>query len=343
MGGRWPSDLCEHGARPTYSVCPRPLMHPHTSGAHTFSRYISDIAAFGLKPFFIAGCAVTAVFFDLAFISERYLRHSSRLLRNKGRLDKAFSILAVIFSIMGGIGLILLSIFDTYRHSHQHGGFLVLFMYGHSLFCLFLFFRIDRKCHELTVYRGGYLLSAIFVCLEYLRLGLHYRDHIILTISFWVKLAFIVVELALSIAFGVTGRGHRKNQAAVLEWIIAYIFTFYMLSYVVDLLPAVRTRRHIPQGERRPEMMQTAYTAGQPPPPTSGGGEGDMWEEPLTTDSMGEAANTYRGRVTDGGGGSAYWPGTAPNGYTPRGTADGGNYGPGRGQGRFKEQTEGVV
>lgn len=45
----------------------------------------------------------------------------------------------------------------------------------------------------------GYIISAIFICAEYQRLGIHYREHRILRISFWIKLAFIIVEIALAI------------------------------------------------------------------------------------------------------------------------------------------------
>ncbi|KAL1952915.1 hypothetical protein VTO42DRAFT_3949 [Malbranchea cinnamomea] len=261
-----------------------PSMEPNQSIA-----YISDIGAQGLKPLFITGSVITGVFFNLAFISERWLRHTGRLLRNKNWLDKSLALLSIVFAIWGTIGLILLSIFDTLRHPHAHNGFLVMFM-------------------------GGYLLSAIFVCLEYLRLGIHYKDHIILTISFWVKLTFIVVELALSIAFGICIRGTRKNQGAVLEWVIAYIFTFYILSFVIDLLPAVRTRRRIPQGERLTEMAEAGTAGAGVRYPRSFAGPHNqpqpeaIYEQPLTTDSMGDAANTYRGYHVRGAAPTA-WPG----------------------------------
>lgn len=32
------------------------------------------------------------------------------------------------------------------------------------------------------------------------------------------------------------------NAAAVLEWTIAFIFTFYVFSFFIDLLPAVHTK-----------------------------------------------------------------------------------------------------
>ncbi|MCJ1462919.1 hypothetical protein MMC07_001523, partial [Pseudocyphellaria aurata] len=53
--------------------------------------YISDVGAEGLKPLFIAGCCVTTVFLDLSFAVERWLRHSGRLARNTGTVERAFS------------------------------------------------------------------------------------------------------------------------------------------------------------------------------------------------------------------------------------------------------------
>lgn len=86
------------------------------------------MGAYGLKPFFITASVITVVFLDLAFLSERWLRHSHQLVPNKGLWDKLCAIGSIIFAIAGAAGLILLSIFDTYRHKHLHDGFLVLFM-----------------------------------------------------------------------------------------------------------------------------------------------------------------------------------------------------------------------
>jgi len=181
--------------------------------------YISDIGAEGLKPLFIAMSSVTVVSFDLAFILERYLRHTGKLARNTSNWQKLYSILSIVFAIAGAAGLILLSIFDTLRHPNLHDGFLVLFI-------------------------GGYIISAIFICWEYQRLGIHFREHSILRYSFWVKLAFILLEVALAIAFGVTQHKKMWNAAAVLEWVIAFIFFFYVLSFFMDFMPAVRSKNH---------------------------------------------------------------------------------------------------
>ncbi|EAU31704.1 conserved hypothetical protein [Aspergillus terreus NIH2624] len=229
--------------------------------------YISDIGAQGLKPLFITGSVITVVFLDLSFIAERWLRHAGQLVPNKGWFDKACAIASIFFSIAGAMGLILLSCYDTLRHPHMHDGFLVMFLVG-------------------------YLISAILICAEYLRLGIFYRsNHRVLFASFVIKAFFVVVEIALAIAFGVLGGkgASKRNAAAVLEWVIALIFTFYVLSFVIDLLPSVRTRRHVPQGEKH---LHAGHANG--PLPAAEG----VYEEPVTLDSTGPNANNasyYRG------------------------------------------------
>ncbi|RTE74443.1 hypothetical protein BHE90_011136 [Fusarium euwallaceae] len=195
--------------------------------------YISNVGADRLQPLFIVGCVLTSVFLDLAFFSERWLRHNGRLVPNVSLGEKILSILSMVFAIVGTVGLICLSIFKTGKYKVLHNLFLGLFI-------------------------GGYLISAVFICSEYQRLGksmytltsslkhpltrLEYREHRMLRLSFWVKLAFILVEFALIIAFGVLSRQKKRDPAAVLEWIISFIFTFYAVSFVIDLYPAVRTK-----------------------------------------------------------------------------------------------------
>lgn len=87
-----------------------------------------DVGAEGLKPLFIAMSAVTVVTFDLAFIFERWLRHTGRLVRNVSITQKLLSFLSLVAAIAGAAGLILLTIFDTLRHPHLHNCFLILFM-----------------------------------------------------------------------------------------------------------------------------------------------------------------------------------------------------------------------
>jgi hypothetical protein len=109
--------------------------------------YISDVGAETLKPLFIAGSCVTTIFLDLSFLSERWLRHRGRLAANISTIEKILSSLSIAFAVLGTAGLILLGIFDTLRHPTLHDIFLLLFIVG-------------------------YVVSAIFVCWEYQRLGI---------------------------------------------------------------------------------------------------------------------------------------------------------------------------
>ncbi|OIW30246.1 hypothetical protein CONLIGDRAFT_360191 [Coniochaeta ligniaria NRRL 30616] len=179
--------------------------------------YISDVGAQKLKPLFITGCVITTIFLDISFLSDRWLRHRGRLVPNTTTVEKVLSGLTILFAVVGTAGLILLSIFDTLRHPKLHDIFLLLFI-------------------------AGYVLSAIFICAEYQRLGTHYSSHKVLRISFWIKLIFIIVEVILAIAFAACNFKKASNAAAVLEWAVAFIFSFYVFSFYVDLFPAVRTR-----------------------------------------------------------------------------------------------------
>lgn len=179
--------------------------------------YISDTGAYHWKPLFIAGSVVTTIFLDLAFVSEQWLRHRGRLVANTSLTQRVLAWLSILGAIVGTVGLICLSIFDTYRHNRLHNTFLACFIIG-------------------------YVVSAIFICAEYQRLGIHFREHRVLRLSFWIKLAFILIEVVLAVAFGVLGRKKMRNEAAIVEWVIAFIFTFYVFSFIIDLAPATRTK-----------------------------------------------------------------------------------------------------
>ena len=104
--------------------------------------YISNVGAHYLKPLFITGCVLTTIFFDLSFAADRWLRHRRRLAPNTSTGEKVLKSLTILFALVGTAGLVLLSIFDTWRHHTAHFVFLGFFI-------------------------GGYVISAVFVCWEY--------------------------------------------------------------------------------------------------------------------------------------------------------------------------------
>jgi hypothetical protein len=127
--------------------------------------YISDVGAAELKPLFIAGCVITTVLLDLSFGLDRWLRHKGRLAPNTTTAEKVLSGLTIAFAVVGTVGLILLSIFDTARYPRLHDIFLLLFI-------------------------AGYVLSAIFICWEYQRLGMRAPFHFIPPFPFIFFISF---------------------------------------------------------------------------------------------------------------------------------------------------------
>jgi len=217
--------------------------HYASMGETQYIAYISDVGASRLKPLFVAGCVVTTVLLDASFAADRWLRHRGRLVPNATTTEKVLSGLTIFFALVGTAGLILLSVFDTLRHPKLHDIFLLFFIVG-------------------------YVFSAIFICWEYQRLGTRYREHRVLRISFWIKLLFVVVEILLAIGFVACTFTQNYNPGAVLEWIIAFIFCFYVFSFYVDLYPAVHTKG----GSRA--AAAAAKQPGAYRPATAGGGRG---------------------------------------------------------------------
>lgn len=114
----------------------------------------------------------------------------------------------------------------------------------------------------LTYISGGYIVSAIFICWEYQRLGIHYREFRIIRLSFWIKLMFIFVELGLVIAFGVLADKNHYTAAAVCEWTVSLIYTFYVWSFALDFYPAF-SNSQVPNKDGNDMEMGTAEAVAQ--------------------------------------------------------------------------------
>ncbi|TQS36077.1 hypothetical protein Golomagni_03483 [Golovinomyces magnicellulatus] len=191
--------------------------------------YISDIGATSLKPLFVVGCCLTTLFLDLSLLSEFWLRHNGRLAENISLSQKVLVWLSLVCAANGTAGLVLLAVFDTLRYRQLHNIFLVFFI-------------------------AGYLLSAIFICWEYQLLGNYHRQQRILRKSFWMKLGFTIIELAMVAVFATFSLVRDFNTAAIFEWIIALIFSFYVISFFIDFIPSIKTGR--PKGVRFANEMQ---------------------------------------------------------------------------------------
>ncbi|KAJ3505479.1 hypothetical protein NLJ89_g7392 [Agrocybe chaxingu] len=171
--------------------------------------YISDIGASNVKPLFVTGCAITGLGFFLSLVVERYLRHSGRLMPNMRTRERVFSSFAILGSFIGGLGLLFLSIFDTKRYTQAH-----------------------RIC--LLVFVVGVALSAIFTVIEYRWISKDFAEHRQVKTAYCAKAAIASILIILAIGFAVA-LFSAPNAGAILEWTIAFGFTFYLLTFYYDL------------------------------------------------------------------------------------------------------------
>jgi len=186
---------------------------PHYISEDGTIPYISDIAADVLKPFFIVGCIFTALTFVATLIAARWLRHRGRLTPDFRTRQKVWAILAILGACIGGTGLILLSILDTKHFTKLHRVFLGIFMLGVAL-------------------------SAIFTVSEHFSLTRQHRNNAGLRISAMAKGVVATILIALAVAMGVCLGTDRNNAGAILEWLIAFGFALYPMTFWLDLRKA---------------------------------------------------------------------------------------------------------
>ncbi|KAJ5455725.1 uncharacterized protein N7458_003989 [Penicillium daleae] len=171
--------------------------------------FISDIGAQELKPLFVIGCIVTMLFLNLAFYQS---------IQSKGNSNYFCIYFSASSTFAGSLGLIMLSVFDNINHKFVHDAFVTIFMMG-------------------------YLIGATVICIDYFYLTgsskLQKQGQMFKT-SFLIKLSFIITEIAFILAFRCTDKTQPRflNGATNLCVVIAFTFTGYILSFVVDLLPS---------------------------------------------------------------------------------------------------------
>ncbi|KAA8902510.1 hypothetical protein TRICI_005871 [Trichomonascus ciferrii] len=180
--------------------------------------FISDVAATNLQPIFIALCCVQALCYVLTVISERYLRHAGRLLPNWRQREKVMAGLAIGFGIIGQLGIVFVSIFNTHVFKKVHASMLGVFLVGTAI-------------------------SALCTIAEFALLDWSYTEVNRLRISYICKGCWFVVALALTLGFLICQKVDKENAAAVMEWCLAFSYGFYLMTLVYDLLPAAKTKK----------------------------------------------------------------------------------------------------
>ena len=186
--------------------------------------FISDLGAFDLKPLFIAGAFATAALYVASLLANRALQRRHAPGATCG--EHTLTVFALVGSSAGGTAVGLLAIFDNFRFTQTHDRLLVVFI-------------------------AGNLLSAAALVAEY-GLVTRHRDRPpaeqrLVVVSFYMKLIYLVLEIAATVAFVLFGKAGNIDLAAVFEYVSAALFAWFIFSFVMDLRMARRGYQPMPK------------------------------------------------------------------------------------------------
>jgi len=187
--------------------------------------YISDVGSSFLKPLFVIACGVTGVSLVISLMLERLVRHKGRLLPEYHMRERICSRLAIMGGMIAMCSLGFMSGFDAGRYEYAHMG----------LFLIFLF---------------GVTMSAVSTVVEYRWLAPDYPEVRKLRKMYVAKTVVASTLVLLAVVFGLTAY-QAPNVGGVLEWVMGFEFTSYLLVFGYELGKA----RDVRAGEGGKEGM----------------------------------------------------------------------------------------
>lgn len=208
------------------------------------------------KPLFIGLGTVIGVLFVATLSLDYYLRRQKILppMGNKKK-EKPLAIFSILFGFIAALGLILLTIFDAFNHSTLHWTFALIFFVGLAISGILNVTEINRlhKDHPKSkLLKWSHRVKLVIIVLAVISL-------IAMIVLMAVSMAKSVTKVTRRTAtdrpllpFQVCGtsknmydaQGNLSNTcniedslSAVFEWCIAFLFSFYLATLIMDMWP----------------------------------------------------------------------------------------------------------
>ncbi|CAD6925842.1 unnamed protein product [Tilletia laevis] len=189
--------------------------------------FISDIGGIH-RTYFIILSSCTAGFYILTTIL-RHFRSQHWSSRHSGTAKERqiwwLSIASSFSAFVAAMSLVLLSVFDTFRHERIHVSFLILFVVGVSLSVLLqiipvLYLTKDHDGEQLHPRRVAYVKLYLLV------------------LAVPVVVLFMITY---AICHGTVPEGDARcdrvvSTAAVCDWAVAFILAVFFIAYTFDFL-----------------------------------------------------------------------------------------------------------
>lgn len=189
--------------------------------------FISDVGAHH-QTWFIIFSVLTGVFFILTMIAERHLRSTARLPAPMKKRQTIYDILCIVFACLAGLFLGLLSGFNDVDYPNVHWSCTLLFILSGGLSVLFQILELFSLSHHHHPSIKHLKWNAIF-------------KSAVLIFAFCVLITFIGLYAechgdAPTLATN-THCDHVVSGASTMEWLCAFLLSFFFASITIDLLP----------------------------------------------------------------------------------------------------------
>lgn len=205
--------------------------------------YISDIGATNLQPLFISCSGFQAIFFVGTLIAEYVLRKQGKLQVYTSTKQPKFQIIAIIFAIIGQLGILFVSIFNTVSFNTVHLSMVGVFIAGCFFACLFNFFN---------TFIFGFYPVRLTPTNEHVIFGKHRWANVYM-VSFFMKVTWLICAAVFAIFFGVYMQNGQKRYSSIFEWTISFFYGLLLVMWAIDLFPAAikhYNRKHNPEYTR---------------------------------------------------------------------------------------------
>ncbi|RLV96312.1 Protein SFK1 [Spathaspora sp. JA1] len=190
--------------------------------------YISSIAATNLQPLFISCSGFQAIFFVGTLIIAYYLRTHYKIQPYVMNYQRILAIISFSFAIIGQLGIVFVSIFNTAAFPKVHITFLAVF-----IICCFIAIVFD--------FSNSFIFATYPEKLDpehkYIIFGKRRYSNLYM-LSFILKCVWLAVAIALVVCFGVYMSKKQRSKSAVFEWIIAFWYGLLLIMWSLDLLPS---------------------------------------------------------------------------------------------------------
>ncbi|CAI5759471.1 unnamed protein product [Candida verbasci] len=196
--------------------------------------YLSDIGATNLQPLFISCAGFQAIFFVGTLVFGMYLRMKSKIQCYITIHQRNLAIASIVFAIIGQLGILFVSIFNTKNFPDVHMSMVGIFI----AFCFFACvcdFAITcifgtRPSQLNPIHHGTIFGKSKFANLYF--------------VSFICKLIWLLASICFAAAFGYYMNNGNDSRSAKFEWTICFWYGFLLALWSMDLVPsAIRKYR----------------------------------------------------------------------------------------------------